>query len=94
MIFVEVFRIILYNYTKEYIIMEGQVKNIEASEMYDTVLNKVFPFIKNLNDLLPSLTLCNLLESKESPEQSRMIFSTYPTMMNAIDEAKNAFGKK
>jgi type I restriction enzyme, R subunit len=49
---------------------------------------------KNFVNLLPSLTCCNLLDSKESPEQSRMIFSTYPTMKNAIDEMKNAFGNK
>ena len=50
---------------------------------------------KNIfNNLLPSLTLCNLLDGKDNPEQSRMIFSTYPTMMNAIDEAKCKDGKK
>jgi len=42
---------------------------------------------KNFKNLLPDLSLCNLLDSKDNPE-SRMIFSTYPTMMNAIDEAK------
>ncbi len=42
---------------------------------------------KNFKNLLPDLSLCNLLDSKDSPE-SRMIFSTYPTMMNAIDETK------
>jgi len=46
---------------------------------------------KNFKNLLPSLTLCNLLDSKDSPE-SRMVFSTYPTMMNAIDETKNDQG--
>ena len=49
---------------------------------------------KNFNNLLPNLTLCNLLDNKDNPEQSRMIFSTYPTMMNAIDEAKCKDGKK
>jgi type I restriction enzyme R subunit len=49
---------------------------------------------RNFNQLLPSLTICNLLENKENPEQSRMIFSTYPTMMNAIDEAKRQDGRK
>lgn len=44
--------------------------------------------------LLPSLTLCNLLDRKDSPEQARMIFSTYPTMMNAIDAAKRKDGRK
>lgn len=49
---------------------------------------------KNFNNLLPNLSLCNLLDNKDNPEQSRMIFSTYPTMMNAIDEAKREDGKK
>ncbi len=49
---------------------------------------------KNFVNLMPNLTCCNLLEGKDSPEQSRMIFSTYPTIMNAIDETKNEFGKK
>lgn len=48
----------------------------------------------NFSNLLPSLTLCNLLDGKDNPEQARMIFSTYPTMMNAIDEAKRKDGKK
>jgi type I restriction enzyme R subunit len=47
----------------------------------------------NFNNLMPDLSLCNLLDSKDSPE-SRMVFSTYPTMMNAIDETKSADGKK
>lgn len=48
---------------------------------------------KNFNKLLPNLTLCNLLDNKDNPEVSRMVFSTYPTMMNAIDEAKRKNGK-
>ena len=48
----------------------------------------------NYTNLLPDLSCCNLLESKEDPESSRMIFSTYPTMMNAIDEKKNKFGER
>ncbi len=35
---------------------------------------------------LPNLSICNLLDSKDDPN-SRMVFSTYPTMMNAIDSA-------
>ncbi|GIN09425.1 DEAD/DEAH box helicase [Shouchella clausii] len=49
---------------------------------------------KNFNNLLPGLSLCNLLDNKDNPEESRMVFSTYPTMMNAIDEAKRKDGKK
>ncbi len=48
---------------------------------------------KNFKLLLPELSLCNLLDSKDSPE-SRMVFSTYPTMMNAIDEVKNKASAK
>ena len=48
----------------------------------------------NFSQLLPNLSLCNLLDNRENPEQARMIFSTYPTMMNAIDEAKRKDGKK
>lgn len=43
---------------------------------------------------LPTLTLCNLLDNKDNPEASRMVFSTYPTMMNKIDEARRKDGKK
>lgn len=45
-------------------------------------------------NLLKDLSCCNLLDSKDDPESSRMIFSTYPTMMNAIDETKNKFGER
>ncbi|MFR0819516.1 MAG: DEAD/DEAH box helicase family protein, partial [Lactococcus lactis] len=47
---------------------------------------------RNFNQLLPNLSLCNLLEAnteKNNPRTSRMIFSTYPTMMNAIDSVKH-----
>lgn len=49
---------------------------------------------KNFSKLMPNLSLCNLLDSKDNPEQARMIFSTYPTMMNAIDDTKTKDGKK
>ena len=48
----------------------------------------------NFSNLLPNLTLCNLLDRKDDPKQARMIFSTYPTMMNAIDDTKNEFGER
>lgn len=49
---------------------------------------------KNYTNLLPDLSCCNLLDNKDDPEQSRMVFSTYPTMLNAIDERKNKYGEK
>lgn len=49
---------------------------------------------KNFSRLLPSLALCNLLNNKDNPEEARMIFSTYPTLMNAIDDTKSKDGKR
>ncbi|GCD12768.1 DEAD/DEAH box helicase family protein [Clostridium tagluense] len=48
----------------------------------------------SFSKLLPDLALCNLLDNKDNPEESRMIFSTYPTMMNAIDDTKSKDGKR
>lgn len=48
----------------------------------------------NFSKLLPNLSLCNLLDNRDNPEEARMIFSTYPTMMNAIDDKKSKSGKK
>ncbi|MBT2716971.1 DEAD/DEAH box helicase family protein [Bacillus sp. ISL-57] len=49
---------------------------------------------RNFNTLLPNLSLCNMLEKKSIPEEARMVFSTYPTMMNAIDEVKSKDGNR
>lgn len=49
---------------------------------------------KNFVNLLSSLTTCNLCENKEDSEVSRMIFSSYPTMMNAIDETRSKDGNR
>ena len=48
----------------------------------------------NYTNLLEDLACCNLCDDKDDPESARMIFSTYPTMMNAIDEKKNKFGRR
>ena len=48
---------------------------------------------KNFKALLPELSLCNMLDSKDNPE-SRMVFATYPTMMNAIDEKTSKDGSR
>lgn len=48
----------------------------------------------NFSKLLPNLPLCNLLDNRDNPEESRMIFSTYPTMMNSIDETKSKNGNR
>lgn len=48
---------------------------------------------KNFKKLLPDMSCCNLLSSKEGdPEESRIIFSTYQTMINCIDKMKSKNG--
>lgn len=49
---------------------------------------------KSFKRLLPDLSGCNLLNSKEDPEISRIVFSTYQTMINAIDNTRNKEGRK
>ena len=48
----------------------------------------------NFVKLLPNMSCCNLLNPADNPEDSRIIFSTYQTMMNAIDSTKNKSGNK
>ena len=40
---------------------------------------------------LPDQSLCNLCSSKDD-KAARIVFSTYPTMLNAIDNAKTKDG--
>lgn len=48
---------------------------------------------KNFKKLLPDMSCCNLLSSKNrDPEESRIIFSTYQTMINCIDKMKSKNG--
>ncbi len=50
---------------------------------------------KNFKKLLPDMSCCNLLSSKDGdPEESRIIFSTYQTMINCIDTVKSKSGNK
>lgn len=48
----------------------------------------------NFTKLLPNMSTCNLLSTVDNPEDSRIVFSTYQTMMNAIDITKNKDGNK
>lgn len=48
---------------------------------------------KNFKKLLPDMSCCNLLSSKDrDPEESRIIFSTYQTMINCVDKMKSKNG--
>ena len=42
---------------------------------------------------LPEMSLCNLCSSKDD-RNARVVFSTYPTMLNSIDDVKNGDGMK
>lgn len=46
----------------------------------------------NLNDYLPNLPAVNLVNEKED-QGSRLVFSTYQTLINLIDEAKSEDGR-
>lgn len=47
----------------------------------------------DFKNYLPDMSLCNLCESKDD-RNARIVFSTYPTMLNAIDNVRNAEGKR
>ncbi|MEK3773603.1 DEAD/DEAH box helicase family protein [Paenibacillus sp. FSL K6-4396] len=76
--------------TIDVLIKRGWVKNILFLADRKALVKQAK---KNFKALLPELSLCNLLDSKDNPE-SRMVFSTYPTMMNAIDNIKNKQSEK
>lgn len=67
------------------------VKNVLFLADRKALVNQAY---RSFSHLLPNMPLCNLLDAKDNPEASRIVFSTYPTMMNAIDEAKRKDGKK
>ncbi|PKM42172.1 MAG: DEAD/DEAH box helicase [Firmicutes bacterium HGW-Firmicutes-8] len=47
----------------------------------------------DFKNYLPDMSLCNLLSNKDD-KAARIVFSTYPTMLNAIDTAKSDDGKR
>ncbi|WP_240418371.1 DEAD/DEAH box helicase family protein [Paenibacillus periandrae] len=47
----------------------------------------------DFKNYLPHMSLCNLLSNKDD-KTARIVFSTYPTMLNAIDKAKGDDGKR
>ena len=44
-------------------------------------------------DYLPEMSLCNLCTNKDD-RNARIVFSTYPTILNAIDDTKTAEGQR
>lgn len=47
----------------------------------------------DFKNYLPDMSLCNLCSNKDD-RQARIVFSTYPTMLNAIDEARTRDGRR
>jgi len=47
----------------------------------------------DFKNYLPDMSLCNLLSNKDD-KNARIIFSTYPTMLNAIDSEKTEDGQR
>ncbi|WP_373233368.1 DEAD/DEAH box helicase family protein [Cohnella sp.] len=47
----------------------------------------------DFKNYLPHMSLCNLLSNKDD-KAARIVFSTYPTMLGAIDHAKSEEGKR
>lgn len=47
----------------------------------------------DFRNYLPDMSLCNLCGNKDD-RNARIVFSTYPTMLNAIDAAKTEDGKR
>jgi type I restriction enzyme R subunit len=47
----------------------------------------------DFKNYLPDMSLCNLLSNKDD-KTACIVFSTYPTMLNAIDKAKSDDGKR
>lgn len=47
----------------------------------------------DFKNYLPDMSLCNLCSSKDD-RNARIVFSTYPTMLNAIDSVKNEEGRR
>lgn len=47
----------------------------------------------DFKNYLPDMSLCNLLSNKDD-KNARIVFSTYPTVLNAIDSAKTEDGQR
>ncbi|EHQ92330.1 DEAD/DEAH box helicase family protein [Desulfosporosinus youngiae] len=47
----------------------------------------------DFKNYLPDMSLCNLLSNKDD-KTARIVFSTYPTMLNSIDTAKSESGQR
>lgn len=68
----------------------GYITNILFLADRTALVNQAKDDFKNY---LPDMSLCNLLSNKDD-KNARIVFSTYPTILNAIDTAKNESGQR
>ena len=68
----------------------GHITNVLFLADRTALVKQAHEVFKNT---LPAMSLCNLLSNKDD-KTSRIVFSTYPTMLNSIDDAKTADGLK
>ncbi len=68
----------------------GHITNVLFLADRTALVNQAKDDFKNY---LPDMSLCNLLSNKDD-KNARIVFSTYPTMLNAIDTAKNESGQR
>ncbi len=67
----------------------GYVTNVLFLADRVALVNQAIDAFKNH---LPDMSLCNFLDNKDD-RNARIVFSTYPTMLNAIDTGKNEAGQ-
>jgi len=74
----------------EVLIRYGWIKNVLFLTDRNALVTQAKRFF---NNLMPNLTLCNLVENKEEAS-NRAVFSTYQTMMNCIDDTRDDKGDR
>ena len=57
------------------------LKDIEEKIHYQRLLE-----MNNFTKLLPNMSTCNLLSTTDNPEDSRIVFSTYQSMLSIIQD--------
>ncbi len=68
----------------------GHITNILFLADRNALVNQAKDAFKNY---LPTMSLCNLVTNKDD-KNARIVFSTYPTILNAIDDEKSEDGSR
>ncbi len=75
-----------------------QVQRLLGHAKIDTTMeyamvNQTNVKLSHRKNYLPDLSLCNLCSNKDD-RNARIVFSTYPTILNAIDDTKSKDGRQ